>query len=445
MATTAPITSVRARFQSGVVFNVVGAVFNQGSTFAFNIIAARILGRETFGQYAILCTTIAMVGQVSQLGCGITATKFIAEFRASDKERAGRIFGTLRWFVSIAAAVGALGLILCSPWLADSVLRASRLTVPLVLAAGVILFNTLNSVLMGALAGVEAFAALCKALVWSGISYLAICTASAWYFGLEGAIVGLFASACVQWLLLHRAATAQFARNEIPFNVRWNRSERKVLTRFALPASLNGLTALPALWIGTMFLARRPDGFSQVALYGASFSLMTIVLFLPSIVNNVAVSILNYHRRTTDPAPYRATYWLNIIAVVVISVIGALVIGIAGPPLLRVFGKSFAQGYPVLIVLLTAAVIQATAIGVYQQIQSDGRMWLSFFAVALPRDILTVVLAKLLISHYGAEGLAGSYLAGWTLCLAVILVIVFAAKGRTHLGTPQEWGVSQYV
>ena len=94
------------------------------------------------------------------------------------------------------------------------------------------------------------------------------------------------------------------------------------------------------------------------------------------------------------------------------------------PFLLRMFGRSFDGGHSVLVILMLATIPEALAVAAYQIVQSQSRMWLSLFAVAVPRDGLIVVTAYCLVPHYGAAGVAWAYVLGWSVALVSILLIV---------------------
>ena len=91
------------RLRQGIQWSALGTIINQGSTFIVSVIAARILGRETFGGYAIVLSTIVTLSNIAQLGMGYTTTKFVAELRETDRTRAGRVLG-MGTVVSILAA-----------------------------------------------------------------------------------------------------------------------------------------------------------------------------------------------------------------------------------------------------------------------------------------------------------------------------------------------------
>lgn len=136
---------LRDRLIKGTALNLIAVAFNQGSTLIANIIVARILMKQTFGEYAMVQSTLLNVATLSQLATGYTASKYIAEFRSSDAERAGRIIGLCTIIVSaLMAGVGTILLIGIAPWLADAMLKASHLAFALMIGSGFLFFSAIN-------------------------------------------------------------------------------------------------------------------------------------------------------------------------------------------------------------------------------------------------------------------------------------------------------------
>ena len=63
---------------------------------------------------------------LGQLATGYTATRYVAEFRASDPARAGRIIATLALVSGGMGVVVAAGLFFGAPWVASTVLSNSQ-------------------------------------------------------------------------------------------------------------------------------------------------------------------------------------------------------------------------------------------------------------------------------------------------------------------------------
>src|SRR3954468_11437375 len=119
--------SVRGRFLRGSSWSLLGMVASQGLALAAAVAAARLLGKEGFGQLAIINSTIGMLGVVGTMGLGATANKYVAETRTHDPPRAGRIIGmssTLAW---ILGGMTAVGLFIAAPMVAAKILHAPAL------------------------------------------------------------------------------------------------------------------------------------------------------------------------------------------------------------------------------------------------------------------------------------------------------------------------------
>ena len=86
----------------GVPWVLIGSVVSQGSTLLCGVIGARILGKNAFGQFGIVQSTALTVASVAGAGLGVTATRYVAELKHTDPNRAGRLVG----LVSMVAAGG---------------------------------------------------------------------------------------------------------------------------------------------------------------------------------------------------------------------------------------------------------------------------------------------------------------------------------------------------
>lgn len=409
--------SLLRRFGTGVIWNLLAVAFNQGSTFAANIALANILGRAVFGRYAIVMSTVQSVSALAALGMGFAATKYIAELRVHDRARARRILA----FCSTAAYASA-AIVSAAIWLAAPVLTARYLHAPdlghlLRVGALGILWLAVNGYLTGVLAGLEEYKTAGVASTISGTAYLALCVGGAWKWGLEGAVMGVVASAGVQWIVLTMSLRRALQRHDLVADYRRLSQERAIIMRWVVPGLLSGLTAVPALWLVQSFLVRSQGGFNELGAYTASYSLMAIVLFLPGVANNVGMSIINHSFGSGNGHGYREVFWLNLRFSVGIVFLGAVGIAALGPLLLRAFGTSFASAYPVLLILLAATLPEAATIALSQVLQSNERFWLAIAAINVPRDATIIIVAWLLAPTLGARGLALAYLSGRVLGL----------------------------
>jgi len=415
------------RFATDVVWNVTGAVFNQGSTLALGLVVANVLGREQYGVFGFLLSTMLLFMNIGQMAMGVVTMKFVGEYHIRDKERAGGVIALCLVFSVITGAIAAAAVFLLAPAIAANLLHSERAASLIRLSAPAVFFTILNVPCTGILAGFGNFRKNAVAGVAGGIVYIGVGALMAIRFGLAAVIAGIGASACFQCALLLALVFGEAKRQGVP--IVWPSrasiaAERGNLVHFAVPAALTGFSSLPAIWLANAILVRQPGGIAALALFTAANSLRQVVLFAPYLISNVGFSMLSRHRGTADHEGFRHAFWMNVLAVGAVAVVLAGIIIGGGHQLLRLFGPAFAAGYPVLVLLVASTIPEALSVALYQLIQSRGLIWISFFFVALPRDGALVAVAFLLSPRHGALGLAEAFMISilimltWTLLLA---------------------------
>lgn len=409
---------LRDRLMKGTALNLIAVAFNQGSTLIANIIVARILMKQGFGEYAMVQSTLLTVAALSQLAIGYTAAKYIAEYRSSDPERAGRIMGLCAIVSAVMAGVGAFLLIVIAPWLAGAMLKAPHLAVALMIGSGFLFFSAINGYQTGALSGLEAFGSLAKAGVASGIVAVTAISLGAWWGGLNGTLIGLSISAFVRCAIHNRWLRLESRVQGLEPRYRGSLSQEKpVIFKFALPAAIAGYYSMPMIWLANAFLVRQPGGYGEIALYSAANNLRILVLFLPNVMNRVGLSVLNNEKAKGDVTHYNRVFRSNVLYIFLVSLCGVLVMGVFGRPVLQLFGKDFGAGHFLLWLLLVASLFESLSTALYQYVQSQAKIWLSIFSINVPREAFLVVAAYYLVQSYGGAGLAAAYLGSTVLGL----------------------------
>ena len=415
---------MRARMARGVSWNLIGTVFNQGSTFLVNVVLANLWGVRTFGEYAIVQSTVVTVVQVAQLATGYTATRFVAEYRASDPERASRLLGLCAIVSGVMGAVATAILLLGAPVLARIALGEPALASALAVAALMVFPSVMNGFMTGALAGLESYPALGRVGILSGVGYAAACTLGGWAGGLHGAFAGVAVSAIFQALVLRRALLYEARAQHIEFRLSEAAREKDALVTFAIPAALNSFAYVPAIWLANTVVVSQPGGYEQIALFAAANNFRTVALFVPSVMNTVGMSLLNNQRGAGDERRFRRVFWANLALTASVAVGGAAVLGVLGRWLLTWFGAGFSPAAPVLLPLLVASVLETSTLAMLHPVQNQNRVWTVFATVMLPCCAALVLGAWTWVPALGALGLAWAYVAGWSLALLSSVVLV---------------------
>lgn len=391
---------------------LAGTALAQGCVFFAGILLANILGNIGYGAYVLTYSTAVTSSQIAQFGIGYMANRYLGEYSNSAPPKAHWVFQTLYRVHMLLASTASVLLFLAADSIAEKWLLRPELHSSIRLAAFGLWFSVSNGFFLGALAGFHRYRDLTWGLAMGGVSYLVAVTVMAGNYGQLGAIAGFVAGQIIQNLCFRFALRDCLSNRKPRLEGFEKRVMARALTRFGIPGALSGLTALPALWLGNMLMARQPSGYSEVAIYNAAYSIAALVLYLPNVLNFVGMTLLNSYKGMGQTTKYFVLFRQNLIGTLVATFLGLIVVWYFGDVILTIYGDQFKRGYSVLLILGLAVIPEALTIAMNQVVQSKERMWTALLYVNVPRDLLIVFASLMLISDYGALGMAYAYLAG---------------------------------
>lgn len=272
---TSRSASLRAALRGGVGIAVAMAVMNV-STYAFTMIAARILGPRDYGALAGLMATLLVIG-VLQLGLQATAARRIS----AEPEHVGQIERSILHLTYRASAGLGLLLLLLAP-LINVMLRLDSLPTAALVAVTAVPWTVMGGQ-AGILQGERRWVALSVLYLAVGVPRVALGTAMMLWRATEwsamlGVTLAAFAPALVGWFALRRARE--------PGRVSGTH-EVRAMVREAVHNS-QALFAFFALSNADIVLARNVLNEHDAGLYAGGLILTKAVLFLPQFVVVVA-------------------------------------------------------------------------------------------------------------------------------------------------------------
>jgi O-antigen/teichoic acid export membrane protein len=393
---------------------MTGAGISQAMLLLSSIAMARILGKQQFGEFGVISNTVGMFSVFAGFGLGMTATKYVAEFRSKDPERAGRIIA-LSSLVSMATgAIFGVLLLTIAPWLATNTLSAPHLAGLLRLSAGFLFFAAVCGAQTGALAGFEAFRTIARLNVITGILSLPLLVGGVYIFGIAGGVAGLVITTAATCLMNSFALRSEMRRAGIPVKYAGCTGESRVLVGFSMPSVMAGILVNPVNWVCAAILVNQPSGYGEMGLYSAAASWQKAILFLPGCLNTIALPMLSGYFGSNQHDDFRKALRYNILLNGGSALAAALLISISAPYIMGSYGAGFAEGRIILVVISFSTVLAAVNSVAGTAIASTGRPWSGFIFNLLWGTAL-ISIASFLIPKYGATGLAVSMLASYAL------------------------------
>jgi len=368
---------------------------------------ARLLGTARFGELGIVQSTANMVSALAALGLGVTATRYVADLREKDPERAGRIIG-LSWSITAVSGIAlAIISIFTARPIAVVLLHAPGLAVSIRYAAAIVFLNAVLAFQNGVLSGFEAFRKLAVINLISGVVSLPIILVGAWHWGLNGAVIGIAGSLGINWWLNERLLRSECRLAQIPIRIRESFQESKIFWTFSLPALIGSFSTAPVLWFCSVLIVRSPHGFEQMAFYSGADRWRLAILFVPTALFRSTLPILsNLHEK--NPEGYIRVHRAHLLLNLIVVTLPVFLICCLAVPIMSSYGPGFRAGWPVLAVLCAGTIPEALNTVFSYPLIARGKMWFRCgFDLAL--SLILLLMGMWLIPIYGALGFAVSY------------------------------------
>jgi Membrane protein involved in the export of O-antigen and teichoic acid len=334
---------------SGVYF--AGTIFSVGFGYIFKVYVARVIGAQQLGLYALGMTLVGFVGIFNTLGLPQSAVRFVAEYQASGKFKE---LHALLWrgagFLLLANLLMAGVLLSVGKWIAVRFYHAPELGKYLPLFALIMLFGVVNTFYGKVLAGYRdlKLRTVIVSFIGSPLNMLVAVVLISLGLGLRGYLVAQIVSASIVCMLL-LAAVRSFTPAAARFLGRAGSAPTKEVWSFSVAM----------LGIGFLeFLMSQVDkvalgyyrGARQVGIYSVAAALVVYVPLAMGSVNQIfASTIADLHTRGEHALLTRLfqslTKW-----VVGLTLPLALVVMLFAQPLMRIFGRDFEVGWPILVI-----------------------------------------------------------------------------------------------
>lgn len=433
-------SDVATRLARGTFWSLAGAVVSRAFAVVASVFTARLLGAAGFGELGILNSTLGMFGPLAGFQMGFAATKYVAELRQSDPARAGRIIA-LSDFVTIGTSgVAALVILVFAPWMSARVLAAPQLVGLLRFSAIVIVLNAWAGAQAGALAGFEAFRAIARINLWSGLVTSGGMILGIWWRGLFGAVVAMIAAQGVTLAMNRRAMRTVSAEYGVPLSsAGWIR-EWRIIPSFSIPSMAAAVLLSLATWLSNAMLVNGVSGYVEMGIFNAANQWRTAILFVPQSVAAILLPVLASLQGQSDHRKYRKVLRHGIAVNGGLALAGAIPIVCVAPWIMGSYGSDFRRGTAVLTLLALVAVITAVSNVLGQSIVTAGWMWEQFALYVVAAASLAGA-AWLLIPRLGAFGLALATLTSWVLFTVGQVVV----NCRIGMGAGSRGGVDEAV
>ncbi len=392
-----------------------------------NILIARLLGKEDFGAYGILLSTLDTFWLFGGLALGYSMIKFTAQYAGRDPAKVGHLLSAARAILFISAGGLTLLLVLSSDRIATGMLNRPALGGILSLGALYLFFRTINNCQLGTLIGLGAFSATARINIVTAVLGPFVTLPLVFFLGLVGAMIALTLETIVSYMYCAFVLKRKCAEKRIV--VKWFDRRawgvmREVLS-FSIPAFLAGLLVMPVNWLTNALLANQPEGYGQLGLFNAANQWRQFIVLIPSAMSAVMLAISADTYADGPEGSYRRAYSMNVRLTWLYALPAAILIITLGEILNRLYGVRYAEAAPMIPPLIAAAFFSVINTVASNTVAAASRMWAEVGLNLLWAALMTG-LSLWLVPVFGAMGLAyASLIAAFGQAVARLLYIDF--------------------
>ncbi|MGR9099998.1 MAG: oligosaccharide flippase family protein [Gammaproteobacteria bacterium] len=416
-------SDIAKRLTKGSLWSMFGSATSRLMVLISMILIARVLGKVSFGEFGLIQSTLGVAGIMAGVGLGSTATRFVAQYAAADRERAGRTIGLVQQTAWISILLASILLIFASSFLSGRLLHAPHLETALNWGALLMAANVLRGIQSGIMSALERFDVVAKLNILEGVLSLTAMLVLAMNFGVSGALLGMAVASITVWIIGRVKLNRLLMVCGIEVNKKNCWQEKRILHSFALPSLISTLVATPVLWFCMTVLAGSANGYAELGLYHAAYQWHGPMIFIPMILMSVSMPILVQEWENGQRERFRKiTLWVCGFTLFCILPPVLLITGFS-PWVMSFYGPDFIDGWRVLVLILVATPFHALAKIGFCVLFSMNRAWW-VVCVNLMWGAILLILTEWLVPNLGALGLAIGFSVAYGMLGIISLLLV---------------------
>ena len=338
------------------LWSVVGNGMGNFLLLVGGVIIARFLGKDLYGEYGMVKSTMFFIGGFASFGLEYTATKFIAESRSLNSSNiTGYIKASMLLTIVFSFALWLL--LLCFSERLALFLDEPRLSSPFRYLGAIIFFRAICTTTKGLLGGFNEFKSIGFNSVLSGIIFILLGPLLTSQWGLVGSFIALLITQVVNAFLN--------CLNLYKIYQKYPKTKKNLilsLFRFSIPVAIQELVYSVCNW-GIILVLTKYASLGEVGIYTAASQWYAVSLFIPNLLVNVVLSYLAGNSK--NPHKYKSMLNKMILINFICAFIPFVIISSFSSVIASFYGADFEGLQSVLIVLLLATIFACIS-SVYQ-------------------------------------------------------------------------------
>lgn len=335
---------------------LIGNSIGRLSMFLTNIIVARVLSQDSFGEFSMIRNTISMIEGIVSGTLGSPSIKRVSEVSNSNQEQLNMVIKSLFILNLVISSILAILIFILAPYISEAFfLGQEGMIQGLYIGITILVTTTLSGTIQNIFIGIEKYQQLAKASIYASLISFPLVLLLINYFGLYGALFGVaiyfFLDFTVKYWQLKKIVVFSNASAKLSFIVK----ESKKLLMFSYPLLSSIIMTSISFWYARVMIVEL-NGFSSIAIFDAAFQWLTIIMIITGATTSVVLPMFSKNTKKNQEKEFNKILSLNLFVNFIIAILFAGTFIFFSKEIMILYGKDYIQGYQVLQILSITAI-----------------------------------------------------------------------------------------
>lgn len=372
---------------SSSVLLLIGNIFGRLAVFVINIIAARLLPQEIFGQYTMLRSTASMLENILTGSIGSVIVKKTAESTNNKNNLSNMLISILILNITFVAVLSLIILINTDTIIKYFFIDTKLIHTGFLLSILILIISILSLSLQKIFIGLEIYKKF--AITSTIVSVISILFSwfSIKYFNFYGIFYAIIFYFFIDFIFKFILIKNFFILKEFNFNLVIKNIKNFLL--FSYPILLSVIVSAFSFWYSKVLVLKSTGQYSQIGIYDAAYQWLTIIMIITGATTSVALPMLSKVINTKES---KKIFFTNLIVNLLISSLIAFLFIVYSKEIMSIYGKEFIKGAEILSILSITSIFFTLSSLFNKFVISIEHKWIIFLNIILSTFVLFIVL-----------------------------------------------------
>lgn len=375
---------------------LIGNIISRATIFIINIVAARILSPEIFGQYMFLRSSVSVLEGIISASLGNITVKRVSQYSKDKLELKQFIYSLFLLNILIVLIISFFVFVFSNEIINTFFINEISLKESIYISLFVLLTTTISSLAQKINIGLSNYKEMAISSIFNMICGLPLVLLLVYKYELVGLFLGIGLYFFIDFLM----KTFIFYFKQKIFNYEINKNKTiiyvKEIFRNTSSLIISAIISSVTFWLFRFIILEKSNSFSTIASFDIAYQWFTMIMILTGATTSVALQMFSSNKENKV-----TVFKINLLVNFIIAFFISIIISLFANEIMSIYGKNY-EAYFYLIYVISILTIFATIDSIYNKffISNDK------LNIIIIHTIISSLISILFILFYDEDNLS---------------------------------------